>query len=251
MLIVPPPFCLQLFVGLRESGLSLGEARSAVQIHSREVRAHLENVEHAAVVERLIVDADVVGFVQVHADAHLAQGRIGLRGPGAAGLTVGNRSDAEDPADIASALRFATVELGPAVLPPGVLQVHRDRRLLAVCVRVVADVVTLERRDHVASAALFEHAGLLANDLERGPHTQPRQHLRQALRRIVIRGQDVVLGVEPEHDVDGWVGVLARRPTDAREYHEQREQRLGDGFHSVRPGWSEVAPRSLFTEVFV
>ena len=160
----------------------------------------------------------MVGFVQIHADAHLAQGRVRLRGPGAAGLTVGNGSDSENPRYIASALRFATAELGPAVLPPGILQVHRDRRLLAVRVRMVADVVTLERGDHVASAALFEHAGLLTNDLERGPHTETRQHLRKALRRVVIPDEDVVLGVEPEHDVDGWAAVLAGRPTDARDY---------------------------------
>ena len=68
-----------------------------------------------------------------------------------------------------------------------------------------------KRGDDVVAAAALEHARLLADDLERRPHAQPRQHLRQPLRRVVVLRQDVVLGVEPERHVDGAVRVLAER----------------------------------------
>ena len=91
----------------------------------------------------------MIGLVQVHADAHVAQRRIGLRRPRAARLSVRDRRDAEDALDVADALHLATIELGSPVVPAGVLQVHGNGRLLAVRVRVVADVVLAEaRRSH-------------------------------------------------------------------------------------------------------
>ena len=205
-------FPAQGIVGLREGRLAIREARAAAQVHPREVRAHLEDVEHAAVVEGLIVDADVVGLVQVHPNAHVAQGGVRLRRPRAPRLPIGHRDHAEDPVHVPSALGLASKELRPPVVPAGVLQVDGNRRLLAVRVRVIADVVPLERGNHITPPPLFEHPRLFADDLERGPHTHPRQHLGETLRRIVIRRQDVVLGVEPEHHVDGWGDVLADRP---------------------------------------
>ena len=70
-------------------------------------------------------------------------------------------------------------------------------------VGVVPDIVTAQRADHVAASARFQHARLFSNHFERGAHAEIFEVRRNAQRRIVGRGLDVVLGIEPEHDVDG------------------------------------------------
>src|SRR5207253_7301342 len=135
--------------------------------HPHQVRAHFEDVEHAAVVERLVVDANVVSFVEIHLDAHVAKRGIGLRGPRTPGLPVGDGRDAEYPLNVFDPLLLTSLELGPAVFPAGVLQIYRNCRLLAVRVRVIADVVPLQRGDHVRSAASLQYSSLLTDDLER------------------------------------------------------------------------------------
>src|SRR5438045_2455010 len=106
----------------------------------------------------------MVALVQVHADAHVAQRRIDLRGPGTPGLPVRDGRHAEDPLNVPDALDFATIEFGAAVVPPGVLQIDGNGRLLTVGVRVIADVVALERGNHVTASTALEHAGLFADD---------------------------------------------------------------------------------------
>ena len=144
----------------------------------------------------------MIGFVQIHADAHIVKRWIGLRRPGASGLPVGDRRCTKDPLHVACALRFTAIELGAAILPPGILKIDGDGRLLTVGVAVVSEIVLLERGDDIGASARFEHARLFPNNLERRSHAQPRQHLRQPLRRIIVLRQDVILGVEPERDVD-------------------------------------------------
>ena len=74
--------------------------------------------------------------------------------------------------------------------------------MLAVGVRVVADLVASQGGDYVLAAAPLEGARLLAHHLEGGADALLRQQLRHPLRRVIARGKDVVLGVEPEDDVD-------------------------------------------------
>ena len=152
----------------------------------------------------------------------LRQRRIRLRRPGGARLAVAGRRRPENARHIADALLLAAIELGHAVVPPGVLEVDRNRRLAAVRVRVIADLVLLERGDHVASPALFQHARLLADDLERRPDPSVGQRLRNPLRRVVILRQDVVLRVEPERDVNRWMRRLSEGGGRDRHQHEQR-----------------------------
>ena len=109
---------------------------------------------------------------------------------------------AEDPRHLARALSLAPLELRAAVVPTRVLQVHGNRRLLAVGVRVIADVVLLQGGDDVRAPPLLEDAGFLADDLEGRLHPKARQHLGKTPRRVVILRKDVVLGVEPQDDVD-------------------------------------------------
>ncbi len=106
-------------------------------------------------------------------------------------------------------------------------------------IRVVADVVFLERGDHVRAAALFEHAGFFTHDFECRPDAPARKHVGQPQARVVIRRQQVVLGVEPEDDVDAGSGALPGiRGTEAwkkaREAaaNEKRKERAREGGHA-------------------
>ena len=103
---------------------------------------------------------------------------------------------------------------------PACCKIHGNGRLLTVRVRVIADVVTRERGNDVASAAALEHARLLADDLERGPDPERRQHLRQTLRRVIVLRQEVVLDVEPERHVDRRHAVLRRDRAGEGEHDE-------------------------------
>ena len=84
--------------------------------------------------------------------------------------------------------------------------------------------------------ALLEHARLLADDLERRPHAQSRQHLRQALRRVIVLRQDVVLGVEPERHVDAASAVLAERMARAGKQQHCQKQNSGHDLSSGGKG---------------
>jgi len=128
---------------------------------------------------------------------------------------------AKDPLNISRALRFAPEELGATVVPSRMLQIDCNRWLLAMCVRVIADVVTLQRGNHIGTSARLEDARLLADHLEGRSDAEAGQHLRQPLRRIVILRQDVVLRVEPQRDVDRRGAALRERAHCERRNQQQ------------------------------
>ena len=75
-------------------------------------------------------------------------------------------------------------------------------------------------RDHVAARAPLQDAGLLAHDLERAADPARGQDLGHALRGVVARREEVVLGVEPQdHHHLGLGGAESGRPGE-----EQQEQ---------------------------
>lgn len=166
----------------------------------------------------------MVGLVQIHPDAHRTQRRIALRSPRGAGLSVGDQRGAEDPRDVAAALRLAALELRAAVVPSCVLEVHGNGRLLAVRVGVVADLVLLHGGDDVRAAALLEDARLLADDLEGRLHPEARQHLCKALCGVVILRKEVVLGVEPQDDMDRRGRLLRLGTAGQAEGRQQRQE---------------------------
>src|SRR5207302_1336785 len=106
-----------------------------------------------------------------------------------AGLAVTARGDAEDPLHVLAPGAFAAVELGDAVVPAEVREVHRRAGLDAVPVGVVADLVPLERADDVPAAAAFKGTGLLADDLERGPDLEAGEQVGHAERGVVAGRQ--------------------------------------------------------------
>ena len=63
---------------------------------------------------------------------------------------------------------------------------------------MIGDIVLLESGDYIPPSPRFKHARFLAHDLEGGADVTVRQHLRQALARLIIRGQNVILSVEPK-----------------------------------------------------
>ena len=222
MLIVPPPRAASAAWTLLKAACPWRQAGAARQGHPYQRRSHPEDVEHPAVVEGLVVDTDMIGLVQVHLDAHVAKRRICLWRPRAARLPVGARRHPEDSGHVLDPLFFAPPELGAPVFPTRVLQVDGDGRLLAMRVRVIADVVPFQGGNHILPAAPLEHARLFTDDLERRVDVQLGQQVRQPLRRIVILRQDVVFRIEPERDVDG-CGCARQRP-EARHERGHQEQ---------------------------
>lgn len=66
---------------------------------------------------------------------------------------------------------------------------------------MIADIMEGQRPHHVPPSALFQHARLLADDLERGAHAQTGQVARDAQRGIVGSRLDVVLRIKPQRHV--------------------------------------------------
>ncbi len=139
-----------------------------VQTGAQSVRQVIE-IENAAVVVRLPVQVHVAAVVEIDLHAPLTHGPKRLRSPGAAGLAVAGRRRAKDALHIRAARPFTPVELGDAVIPAQVRQIHGRAGLNAMEVGVVADLVLLQGRDDVGAFALFQGAGLLADDLEGRP----------------------------------------------------------------------------------
>src|SRR5439155_22851313 len=127
--------------------------------------------------------------------------------PRAARLAVTAGGDAEDALDVVVTGSFAAVELGHAFVPAQVGEVHGRAGLHAVIIGVVADLVFLQGGDDVGPVAPLQRARLFADDLEGGAHAFAGQEVGDVQRGVVTRRQDVVLGVEPEDDVDARFGV--------------------------------------------
>ena len=87
---------------------------------------------------------------------------------------------------------------------------------------VVTDVVLSQRQNHVAPTALLEDARLFTDQLEGRANVALCEHLSQALRGVVIRGQQVILRVEPEDDMDA--GAFNRRDTGQYSQGEDQQQ---------------------------
>ena len=155
---------------------------------------------------------------------HLREGDDGLAGPGGAGLTVaGEFFDAEDAADVVGAALFAADELGDAVEEAGFGQILGGGGVDGVEVGVVADVVLLEGGDDVGALALLEDAGFFTDHFEGGGDIAFREKLGDAEGSIIVGGENVVLGVEPEDDVDsGLFGLILCEGGDGED-HEQNE----------------------------
>ena len=93
--------------------------------------------------------------------------------------------------------------------------------MLAVRVGVVADGMFLQRGNHVCAMAALKRARFFANDLKCRLNALLGQERRQAFGRVIALRQDVVLGVEPENDID-----LARRwPVGKKIGIHQQEDR--------------------------
>ena len=104
--------------------------------------------------------------------------------------------------DVGTASAFTAVELRHAFIPAQTREIHRRRRLGAVIVGVIADLVFLQGGDHVGSLALFQRARLLADDLEGGANALAGEEVGHLESGVVAGGQEVVFRVEPEDDVD-------------------------------------------------
>src|SRR5260221_1517128 len=188
-----------------------------IEIGTNLVPAHVVDVEQSAIPERLLIEANLDAFIQVHRDAHAAQRQVGLRRPGRAWLPIANRSDTEDAADVGGAGRFPALEFIGALDKPKPAQIHGWGRLNAVKIGVIPDVVGAERANDVAAAARFEGARLFAHYLERGADAHAGQVVRNPQGGVIGGRLDVILGVEPEDYVDRTL-----RPQTNREDGKKR-----------------------------
>src|SRR5262249_52423470 len=125
----------QLLAGFVELLLRLLQSFRAFQAVAAAVGA-LGEGGRAAVVVGLVVPPDVAAGVEVALHAPLAHGSVDLRPPRRARLPVAAWGDAEDLLHVGPAGTFAAVELGHAVVPAEVGQVHRGAGLDAVPVGV-------------------------------------------------------------------------------------------------------------------
>src|SRR6266550_6018865 len=99
-------------------------------------------------------------------------------------------------------------------------------------ISVITDVVLLERGNDIAPAALFEHARLFADELERRANAALGEHFGQALRRVVVGGQKIIFSVEPEDDVDNrLVGCGCQAEWKQYEQRGEEERSSDEGFH--------------------
>src|SRR5206468_5413681 len=133
--------------------------------------------------------------------APLAQRPVALRTPRRTGLSVTRRLRAEDALHVLPPRPLAAVELRDALVPVEVRAVHRRRRLRAVPVGGIADLVLLQRLDDVLALAGLQRARLVADDLERSADALLGEVGGDVQRGVVAGGQDVIFRVEPQQDV--------------------------------------------------
>src|SRR5581483_9714345 len=128
------------------------------------------DVQQPAVPERLIAYPHLYALVEINGYAEPAQGRIALRTPGTAGLSVAHGLRPEDSLQVRHARRLAPLELLRAFHEAHVEQVLGRRRMHAVPVGMAPDRVFGEGRDHVLPVPALECTRLLADDLEGCAH---------------------------------------------------------------------------------
>ena len=97
---------------------------------------------------------------------------------------------------------------------------------------VVADVVFLQLGNYVAATAPLQNARLFADQFECGADAALGEHVCQPFGRVVVRGQQVVLGIEPEDDLEvGFWGGGDRLTRNQSEKEQPNECPPGEGFH--------------------
>jgi hypothetical protein len=70
-----------------------------------------------------------------------------------------------------------------------------------VKVGMVADVMLLEGADDIPPSTLFQDTRFFADELERGANVAGGEHFSEALAGIIVRRQEVILGIEPKDKV--------------------------------------------------
>jgi len=163
--------------------------------------------------------------VRGHAD--LWQSGDRLRSPRRAGLAVaGEGIDTEDSADIGSAGAFAADEFRDAVEEAAFSEVFGRGGMDGMIVGVKSDLMLAKSFDDIRPAALLQHSGLFADDFESRADLPLAEHFGETLSGIVIGGEEVIFGVEPEDDIDGRRSIVSGaevRGGDEPEEDEDRE----------------------------
>ncbi len=224
----------------RHLGIGLLQPVGVVQIHAREVGAHVVDVQRPRIPERLALQAHVRALINVHGvHADVRERRDGLTSPGRSGLTVaGEAFSAKDPPHVRRALPFATHKLAHAVQQSAVGQVFGRRGVDRMEVAVVADIVLAQRGNHIGSSTPLQYASLFAHDLERGANLPLREQFRQPLGGVIGGRQEVVLGVKPEDNVDPRsLGRIHLRcgGNDRHRYQQPQRERI-DSLHDLPQG---------------
>ena len=139
----------------------------------------------------------------------MREGDDGLRGPGGAGLAVaGEGIDTEDSFDVDSAGAFAADEFGDAVEEAGIGEIFGGSGMDGMKIGMEGDVVFFEGGDDISAASLFEDAGFFAYDFEGGADVASGEEIGEAFIGVIVGGEEVVFGVEPEDDIDARRGFI-------------------------------------------
>src|SRR5208283_2569898 len=96
-------------------------------------------------------------------------------------------------------------------------------------VGMVTDSVLLERGNDIVAPAPLQHARLFPNHFERRANPTGSEHFGQALARIVIRRQEIILRVKPEDYVhrSSRRGRLANGLQRDQQTEEERAEDFG------------------------
>ena len=101
---------------------------------------------------------------------------------------------------------------------------------------VIADLVFLQCSDRVFAFALLQGAGLFADDLERGLDAFAAEKVGDVQGRIVAGGQQIVLGVEPQDDVNPrLVGSGSRRQRHQHNQGDEKQAETREDRHGKPP----------------
>jgi hypothetical protein len=73
--------------------------------------------------------------------------------------------------------------------------------MLAVRVRVVADLVPAERFDYVPATPPLEGSALFSYYLECGANALAREDLRYALGRVITLRKNIIFSIKPQNHV--------------------------------------------------
>ena len=82
---------------------------------------------------------------------------------------------------------------------------------------MIADIMLLQSRDDVRTASPLQNARFFSHHLERRSNAALGQQFCQPLRSIIVRGQQIILGVKPENDIDLRVDLAFRRGQTKRK----------------------------------